>query len=83
MGRCQTSEVLPLLLSETTGWVGWYGITGGRARCWNPNGGRFGAKSLGWVEWVMGHEVAVEQVWCPREQLVVAVGCVCKSKAGE
>ena len=31
----------------------------------------------------MGREVAVEQVWCPREQLVVAVGCVCKSKAGE
>ena len=64
-------------------WVGLYGIVGGRARCWNPNGGRFGSKSLGWVEWGMGCEVAVEQVQCLRGQLAVVVGCACRSMAVE
>ena len=83
MGRCQRSEALPPLLFETTVWVGLYGIVGGRAKCWSPNGGRFGSKSLGWVEWGMGCEVAVEQVPCRRGQLAVVVGCACRSMVVE
>ena len=83
MGRCRRSEALPPLLFETIVWVGLYGRAGGRARCWNPNGGRFGSKSLGWVEWEMGCEVAVEQVQCRRGQLAVVVGCACRSMVVE
>ena len=82
MGKCQRSEALPLRLSETTGWVGLYGIVDG-AKCWNPSGGRLGSKSLGWVEWVMGHVVAVEQVPCLRGQVAVVVGCACRSMVVE
>ena len=46
--------------------------------CWNPNGDRFGSKSLGVAEWEKGCEVAVEQAQCRRGQLVPVVGCVCR-----
>ena len=49
--------------------------------CWNPNGDRFGSKSLGLVEWEKGCEVAVEQAQCRRGQLVAVVGCACRSMA--
>ena len=83
MGRCQRSEALPLLLSETTVWVGLYGTVGGRAGCWNPKSGRLGSKSLGLVEWGMGCEMAVEQVPCRRGQVAVVVGCACRSMVVE
>ena len=63
--------------------VGLYGTVGGRARCWNPSGGRLGSKSLGLVEWGMGCEVAVEQVPCRHGQVAVVVGCACRSMVVE
>ena len=56
---------------------------GGREECWRPNGGQLGAKSLGWVEGVMGHVVEVEQVTCLHGQVAVVGGCVCRWMAVE